>query len=228
MSWWDAREHRARARDGNETTEVSYQKKRPVECGRWGVYRHWQIKIQFGWSGWLNHGVKRVGGENPVSPTITAIILMWPTFPTAYHFSTKEWNHISLYQAHVSSRWHFVLDGEGIPNVLYEHAHMWVQILKSSAVTFYVFSRGELVSTLSLRCTLNTMCHLHVLMPSASTLKCKESDENDGNANEKQRGRNRQTHTLSGVYECKCNPSLCHSFTYEHVPYPHSECHWWS
>ena len=71
-----------------------------IECGRWGVYRHWQIKIQFGLErvteSQSQERQKRVGGENPVSPTITAIILMWPTFPTAYRFSAKRESHISL------------------------------------------------------------------------------------------------------------------------------------
>jgi len=34
--------------------------------------------------------------ENPVSPTIMAIILTWPTFPPAYRFPMKMELHISL------------------------------------------------------------------------------------------------------------------------------------
>lgn len=37
-----------------------------------------------------------MGGGNPVSSTIMAIILMWPTFPAAYHFSMKTVSHISI------------------------------------------------------------------------------------------------------------------------------------
>lgn len=51
-----------------------------------------------------------MGGENPVSSTIMAIILMWPTFPTAYHFSKKMASHISI-----SSPCAF-LAGKGMPN----------------------------------------------------------------------------------------------------------------
>lgn len=75
-----------------------------IECGRWGVYRHWQIKIQFGLeqvTEWRSQErQQRMGRENPVSLTITAIILMWPTFLTAYHFHIKT---ESLYQAHTPS-----------------------------------------------------------------------------------------------------------------------------
>lgn len=61
-------------------------------------------------------------------------------------------------------------------------------------------------STLSLDCTLNTMCHLDVLMPSASALKCKESDV--GDSNETGRLRQARTHTHSQVYKWRENAIL--------------------
>lgn len=68
------------------------------------------------------------------------------------------------------------------------------------------------------------MCHLDVLMPSASALKCKECDDGDRN----ETGRVRQAHTHTHIYTLECTsagkmqsfPAPLHTF--EHVLYPHS------
>lgn len=75
-------------------------------------------------------------------------------------------------------------------------------------------------STLSLDCTLNTMCHLDVLMPSASALKCKESDV--GDSNETGRLRQAHTHTLKCTSGGKMQSFPAPVHTREHVLYPHS------
>lgn len=129
-----------------------------IECGRWGVYRRWQIKIQFGLEGVTESPSqgrwKRVGGKNPVSPTITAIILMWPTIPTAYRFSMTMESHISLsspraFQVTVCISW----ERETSHFIWACLQYMCVQILKPACVptsaeagTLYVilYLRGDL------------------------------------------------------------------------------------
>lgn len=71
MSWWDAR---GGGGQGHEM-EMKRQKELPIrrrghECGRWGVWRRWQIKIQFGQGAQarrIAERQQRVEKENPVS-----------------------------------------------------------------------------------------------------------------------------------------------------------------
>ncbi len=95
---------------------------------------------------------KKVGGANPVSPTIMAIILMRPTIPTAYRFSMKMGSHISLSSPHAFHKT-MCISWQGRHKNLCVRACMCVQIpqnyMKCDILHHRLHSRGTSATTLS-------------------------------------------------------------------------------